>query len=188
MIELININKSYGDNQIYDNFSYCIKKNKITSIFGASGCGKTTLLRIIMKLEKPDSGEIIINNGEKYKLSAVFQEHRLLPWATAFDNVNLIVNNKEKSMYWLDNVGLSDAIGKYPSEMSGGMNQRVALARALAYDSGILIMDEPFRALDIVLKDKIIEFILNERNKRTVVLVTHEKDIIEEISDDIIYL
>lgn len=188
MIELININKSFGDNRIYNNFSYHIQKNKITSIFGASGCGKTTLLRIIMKLEKPDNGEVIINNGEKYKLSAVFQEHRLLPWATTFDNVNLIVNDKEKSLKWLDILGLNDAIGKYPSEMSGGMNQRVALARALAYDSDILIMDEPFRALDNVLKEKVIELTKNERNKRTVVLVTHEKDIIEEISDDIIYL
>lgn len=188
MIELINITKSFGDNIVLNNYSHNILKNKITSISGASGCGKTTLLRIIMNLEKPDSGDVIINNGNDCTISAIFQEHRLLPWLTAIENVDIMIDDKVKSMYWLDKVSLSDAVNKYPSELSGGMNQRVALARALAYDSDILIMDEPFRALDDELKNKIIDLVIAERRKRTVVLVTHEKDIIEQISDDIIYL
>ena len=184
MIELININKSFGANKVLSNFSYSIAENKITSISGTSGCGKTTLLRIIMKLEKPDSGEVICDGS----VSAVFQEHRLLPWSTAIENVDIAVNDIEKSMHWLEAVKLNDSVSKYPAELSGGMRQRVALARALAYDSDILIMDEPFHALDADLKEDMIKLVLNERKKRTVILVTHEKDIIERISDDIIYL
>jgi ABC-type nitrate/sulfonate/bicarbonate transport system, ATPase component len=184
MIELININKSFGDNKVLSNFSCNIRNNKITAISGASGCGKTTLLRIIMKLDKPDSGEVICDGN----ISAVFQEHRLLPWSTAIENVDVVVNNKQTSMKWLEAVKLDDSAYKYPSELSGGMRQRVALARALAYQSDILIMDEPFHALDEDLKNDMIGLVLNERGQRTVLLVTHEKDIIERISDDIIYL
>ena len=184
MIELININKSFGDNKVIRNFSCVIRDNKITAISGASGCGKTTLLRIIMKLDKPDSGEVIYDG----RISAVFQEHRLLPWATAIDNLNLIINYKDKSMRWLEAVELAESADKYPSELSGGMNQRIAFARALAYESDILIMDEPFQALDEDLKYRMVDLLKNEQNNRTVVLVTHEKDIIEKIADDVIYL
>lgn len=184
MVKLKNISKSFGDKKIIDNFSYNIKDNLITAISGVSGCGKTTLLRIIMKLEHPDSGELTVNGT----ISAVFQEHRLLPWFTAFENINVVINDTDKTFYWLDVMGLKNDSGKYPSEMSGGMNQRIALARALAYDSDILILDEPFRAFDEGLKDRVIELILKEKEKRTVIMVTHEKDIIGNLADDIIYL
>ena len=184
MIKLINISKSFGENIVLSDFSCNIQKNRITSISGTSGCGKTTLLRIIMKLDKPDSGEVICGGN----ISAVFQEHRLLPWSTAAENVDIVVHDMEKSLRLIESVKLSDSADKYPSELSGGMRQRVALARALAYESDILIMDEPFHALDEALKDDMIKLVLSERIKRTVILVTHEKDIIERISDDIIYL
>jgi ABC-type nitrate/sulfonate/bicarbonate transport system, ATPase component len=184
MIKIININKSFGDNKVIRDFSCTIPKNKITAISGASGCGKTTLLRIIMRLEQPDSGDVIYDG----KISAVFQEHRLLPWSTAIDNIDVIIGDREKSMKWLDAVELAESANKYPAELSGGMNQRIALARALAYDSDILIMDEPFQALDEELKNRMVNLLITERGKRTVVLVTHEKDIIEKISDNVIYL
>jgi len=181
MLELRKVCKSYGENQVIKNFSHVFAENKTTVITGPSGCGKTTLIRLIAGLEKPDSGEIITN---KKTFSMMFQENRLLPWLTAKQNIELVAEMDGI----LDKLELTDSADKYPAELSGGMNQRVALGRALAYKSDILILDEPFKALDEILLEKMINLILDEHGKRTIIIITHDNNIINRIADDKIHI
>lgn len=186
MIIIKDLYKYYGDKIIINNFTHTFQKNNTTVITGPSGCGKTTLLRIIMKFETYDSGKITINENKNYTISALFQEPRLFPWLTTLENVDLAVNDKEESMLWLNKLDLQDTYNKYPDEMSGGMNQRVAIARAFAFESDILILDEPLKALDDILINKIIDLIIEEHGKRTILIVTHNLEIISKISDEVV--
>ena len=140
------VRKQFGDRQVLTDASVRIASGERVCLFGASGCGKTTLLRIICGLEKPDVGRVEIPEGAR--LACHFQEDRLLPWRTVAENLTLVTGDAAASQAWLDKMQLSDAAGLYPDELSGGMRRRVSLARALAYDSDILILDEPLRELD----------------------------------------
>ena len=174
MIELKNLSHSFGQTPVLKNFDLTLKPGERLAIMGPSGCGKTTLLRIILDLTKPTSGTVrntFTNTG------IVFQEPRLLPWRTALENVNLVLGDGadtlESAAGYLAQVGLADAMDKFPAELSGGMQQRVALARALAMDGDCLILDEPFKAMDEALRWQIIELV--NKTRAAVLLITHDE-------------
>lgn len=149
-----------------------------TVVLGKSGCGKTTMLRLMAGLAPPSSGEIVMKGG--HSVGVVFQEPRLMPWLSVRKNVELVLDktsdNTDRIEEILRQVGLSYFENAVPSQLSGGMSQRVALARALAYEPEILLMDEPFGALDYFTRRKLQQdlALLVEQRGLTVVLVTHD--------------
>ena len=172
MIVIKNLKKSFDKNVIFDGFDLTLSDKGAYALSGPSGSGKTTLLRIISGLDTDYTGEV----GVAGKISYVFQENWLLPNLTAYENVFTVCGDKEKSLFLLGEVGLSDALDKYPSELSGGMNRRVAIARALAYPHDILLLDEPFTALDADIKDKIINLIKEREKDKLLLIITHDPD------------
>ena len=136
--------------EVLRNVQAVFPQNSISVILGKSGCGKTTLLRILANLESYDQGEISMDRDEK--ISFVFQEPRLMPWLSVFQNITFGLRKEkidlEKIEELMNLIGLKKFEKAYPHQLSGGMQQRVALARALAYDPSIILMDEPFAALD----------------------------------------
>lgn len=177
-----NINCKYGEKVIYENFNINFDDNKINCIIGKSGCGKTTLLNSISeKLLK-----------ENRNISYVFQNDSLVPWMNIYNNLKIVVKKylKGKEMQSqidtiLGSVGLSEFKHYYPCQLSGGMKQRVNLARALIGDPEIILMDEPFKSLDIKCKQNIIEIVrkINLEKKTTIILVTHDKEEIEKLAN-----
>lgn len=164
-------------------------------ILGQSGCGKSTLLRLLAGLEKPDKGEILVEGkkieGAGLDRGVVFQDYGLFPWKTAGKNIMLAIKKrypkmsskeaKELTMESLEKVGLSrEVFDKLPKELSGGMKQRCAIARAFSLDSPILLMDEPFGALDAVtrsnLQDMLLDLWSKDKEKKTIFFVTHDVD------------
>lgn len=194
MIALNNINISYGNLKVLENFSISLEKGKVHCIFGASGCGKTTLLNAITGINKIESGEKLSLDNKKF--SYVFQEDRLLPWATALENVLFVLRDrycdeeaKQIAEKYLNIVGLGKFINAYPSELSGGMQRRVSFARALSYRGEVFILDEPFKGLDFKLKTELINYLLESDIKENsyIVFVTH--DMQEALSfSDYIYM
>ena len=177
------ISKSFSGLNLYRDFNVKFRDSQITGILGPSGCGKTTLLNMITGNVRPDSGEIL---GFKDKrVSAVFQEPRLLPWKTVTGNIDFVLKDlfsrEERNQIiarLLKMVSLDGFANYYPKELSSGMKQRVAIARALAYPSEILLLDEPFRALDLKLKVSLIRSLraLWNTDQKTVIFVTHDVD------------
>ena len=194
MIALNNINISYGNLKVLENFSISLEKGKVHCIFGASGCGKTTLLNALTCINKIELGEKL--NLDNKKFSYVFQEDRLLPWATALENVLFVLRDrycdeeaKQIAEKYLNIVGLGKFINAYPSELSGGMQRRVSFARALSYRGEVFILDEPFKGLDFKLKTELINYLIESDIKENsyIVFVTH--DMQEALSfSDYIYM
>ena len=172
MIILKNISKSYGGKAVLDNVNIEIPGSGVFGIFGASGQGKTALIRLLCGLEKPDGGEII--GSDSMNFSVVFQEDRLFPSLTALGNVSL-VSDETTARRLLDLVGLHGSEDKYPDELSGGMSRRVAIARALAYGGDALILDEPFKGLEAELKEHIGKLISEYAQTKPVIIVTHDE-------------
>lgn len=174
MLRLSEISHSYGDHLVLQNKNLTLLPGQRLAIMGPSGCGKTTLLRIALGLLEPTSGRV---ENTFRKTTVVFQEPRLLPWRTAMENVNLVLGDGKTTLdtarKYLAQVNLSDAADKYPRELSGGMQQRVAVARALAAEGDLLILDEPFKAMDEVLREQIIRLVA--QTEAAVLLVTHEE-------------
>lgn len=185
-IELVNICKKYGEIEVLNNLNMSFPKDKITVITGPSGVGKTTLLNIISGLDTEYKGNIIWHDNISNKnFSYIFQEDRLIPWLTVYENIAFILKSqldKDQMKKVIDTnlklVKLYDNRNMLPETLSGGMKRRAALARAFAYESNLLLMDEPFKGLDNNLKKEIIKEFLKiwNDNKRTVILVTHDKD------------
>ena len=180
-LQIEHLYKSFQETTIFKDFNLEIKKNTISCILGPSGCGKTTLLSIIGKTIKPDSG--ILNGFDNKTLSYIFQEPRLLPWKTVCDNISFVLNKtidpkqkNEITLKYLNLVELNNFANHYPASLSGGMKQRVAIARAFAYPSDIILMDEPLKALDLKLKLNLIKAFRKiwTTDKRTVIFVTHD--------------
>jgi NitT/TauT family transport system ATP-binding protein len=180
------------------NISFEIKDHEFVSIVGPSGCGKTTLLRIVAGLIKPDQGQVIYSDHTLPTTALVFQGQGLLPWLTVMDNIGLglelkkvpSAERKEKVLAFMQRVKLDGFQNYYPHELSGGMRQRVALARAFLTNPDILLMDEPFGALDaqtrIILQEELLNLWRVERN--TVLFVTHDIDEAILLGDRVIVL
>jgi NitT/TauT family transport system ATP-binding protein len=181
IISIKNLSFGFGEKLLFNNFSLEMDDRGPTALLGASGCGKTTLLRLIAGLLEPTDPHSVIERGGD--VSFVFQESRLLPWYTALENVSLPLERsmgraaaRSRALEFLRRVSLEDKAGAYPSELSGGQAQRVSFARAFAYPAPIILMDEPFQALDIPLRIQLMETArsLLEQEKRLAVLVTHD--------------
>ena len=175
MLKLTDISHSYGEHKVLEQKSLSVSPGQRIALMGPSGCGKTTLLRIAMDLLKPSEGTA---ENTFRKTVAVFQEPRLLPWRTAAENVNLVLSDGpktlEKAKGYLALLGLSEAADKYPGELSGGMQQRVAIARALAMEADLLVLDEPFKAMDEALQKQVMALV--NQTEAAILLVTHEEE------------
>ena len=175
MVKLTGITHAYDGNTVLQNQDLTLLPGQRTALMGPSGVGKTTLLRIVLGLLKPDGGTV---ENTFRKTAAVFQEPRLLPWRTAAENVNLVLGDTRGTMdaarRKLAQLGLAGAADKYPVELSGGMRQRVAIARALVMEADLLVLDEPFKAMDEDLRQQVIALV-SETNA-AILLVTHEPE------------
>lgn len=169
--------KTFDDNEVLKNVNITLKDNSIYCLMGASGIGKTTLLRILMGLEHADSGSM---SGIDIKsISCMFQEDRLIPYLSAIDNVRIVLrgkNNREEVRNNLLSILPDDSLDMPVSSLSGGMKRRVALARALSYPGKLIILDEPFTGLDKDTKLNVIDYILKMRNNRTLIIATNGTD------------
>lgn len=184
---------NYGDTEILKDINLEVREGEFIVFMGPSGSGKSTFLRLLADLAKPKSGEIRIDqklvSEEPIDCAVVFQDYSLFPWLTAEENLVLALKQKLKNTKtkkelqklaaeYLTLVQLGHAIKKYPGEMSGGMRQRAAIARALSVGSELMLMDEPFGALDPITRIQLQELILqiNRDQKRTIVFVTHDAE------------
>ena len=184
MISIENISFSYGEKKVLDSFSLKIDKSSRICILGESGCGKTTLLRLILGLEKPQSG--IIKRDGALRPSAVFQENRLLPFKTVLQNITLIGSDEKTALAHLKALGLEAAADSLPAELSGGMQRRAAIARALSADYDYLVLDEPFTGLDEENTLYAARHISQSVSDRALILVTHSKKEAEMLGAEII--
>lgn len=171
-IELKSVSKSYGQTVILQQINLRLPAKGIVGVSGPSGCGKTTLLHLLAGLQMPDHG--IISDLSSSEVSMVFQEDRLLPWLSTGDNLNLIINDQVKTNLWLERMQLADKAAEFPEQLSGGMKRRIALARGLAYPSRLLLLDEPFKGLDLKLKRQLYPYLRQDAENRLVILVTHD--------------
>jgi NitT/TauT family transport system ATP-binding protein len=180
-IRIEQLGKRFGTGPlVLDDVNLSIETGEFVCLLGASGCGKSTLLNLIAGLDRPTTGTIDV---PAEGAAVMFQESALMPWLTARQNVELALRlrgvpraaRRTEALELLDTVNLADAAEKRPHELSGGMRQRVALARALAQDRPVLLMDEPFAALDAITRDLLHEELERvwRRTGRTIVFVTH---------------
>lgn len=176
-----NVSKKFGEKQVLSDFSFEFPHGSVTAIMGESGCGKTTLLRIIAGLENADSGEI--SGVDTSKVAFLFQEDRLFPWLTARQNVEAVIKDKARlslAAEILCELGLQNELDTYPVQLSGGMCRRVAIARALAYDFDLLILDEALRGLDEKNIENTVSVIKKYAKDKTIISVTHSPSSLEE--------
>lgn len=194
-IELSRLSKSYQELSVFADFSLTFAEKKVSAILGPSGCGKTTLLDLIAGTLAPDRGSI--SGVEGRRIGYVFQEPRLLPWLTVRGNIEFVLREifgeaerREIVERWLTLVGLEEFSGYYPAALSGGMRQRVAIARAFAVPSTLLLLDEPFQALDLKRTLSLIEVFdsLWRIDRRTTIFVTHDLREALLLADDLFVL
>lgn len=173
MIGLKNVYKSYGERKVFSDLSIEFEPNRITAILGGSGVGKTTILRLLSGLTDPDSGEVFGANP----VSFVFQEDRLAPHLTVNQNLELVLGKGDYSDALAD-VGLEGRGNDYPKSLSGGMARRLCFLRACLFPSELILLDEPFKGLDLKLKYAVMDAFLDlwKKNPRTAVLVTHDPE------------
>lgn len=195
IIEFRNVKKSYGDKRVLDGFHLSIERGEFLTMIGSSGCGKTTVLKMVNGLIKPDKGEILIN-GEKIcelneiqlrrRIGYAIQGSVLFPHMTVEQNIAYVPDLFKKKdpkkikaavSQWMRLVGLGDELReRYPSELSGGQQQRVGIARALAASPEILLMDEPFGAVDEITRGQLQEELkkIHQQTELTILFVTHD--------------
>ncbi len=197
-----NVSKNYGEVEALQNLSLEFPRGQLTSLLGPSGCGKTTLLKIIAGLLEPTSGEVEVNGnpvtGPGPNRAFVFQDFALLPWASVIRNVAFglelrgVAKSEREAIAekYINAVGLTGFETSYPHELSGGMRQRVGLARALSVDAKVLLMDEPFSAVDEQTRRKFQEDLLAlvQNENKTFLFVTHSIEEAVYVSDQIAIL
>lgn len=198
MLAIENVTRTFDNGAGFKNIDLTVNKGEIIGILGTSGCGKSTLLRVLSGLDQGYKGTIKINNealtSVHEKIGMVFQEPRLMQWLTVTENVGFGLKDrterKKKAQQYIQSVGLSGFEKLYPKDLSGGMAQRVAIARALVSAPEILLLDEPFSALDAFTKMKLQDLLLSIWNeyKTTFVLVTHDIDEALYLCDRILIL
>lgn len=172
MISIKGLCFAYGEKSVFNNFSLNVEGGERICLFGESGCGKTTLLRLLLGLEAPAVGTVFTDGMQ---MSAVFQEDRLLPFKTVLQNITLIGAESGEALFHLKALGIAEAAGKYPFELSGGMSRRAAIARALSAKYNCLILDEPFTGLDEENIRLAAAHISESLGKRNLVAVTHSE-------------
>lgn len=184
MIEIKNFSKSYQSVKVFENFSLRLEEGKITCILGESGSGKTTLLNAVAGLTD------YCGSIPKLRCSYIFQSPRLVPNLTVYGNLKLVCGDDSKIFAMLEKVHLSDRAKSYPVNLSGGQAQRVAIARAFLFESEVILMDEPFSALDLKLKKEMTElfFEIWREDKRTALFVTHDVDEAVSVAQRIIVI
>src|ERR1700733_14823039 len=199
-LELVALNKAYGERRVVDTLSLALPKGELLTLLGPSGCGKTTVLRIIAGFTKPDTGDVLIDGDivtglapEKRPTSIMFQSYALFPHMTVFENIAFglraraekrgKIRNRVNEM--IEVVGLRTHADHYPSQLSGGQKQRAALARSLIIEPKVLLLDEPFAALDQALREYMqIELRkLQQSLGTTMVVVTHDQNEAQILSD-----
>ena len=202
-VELKNINKNFGDYKASDNVNFGVEKGKLIGLLGPSGSGKTTILRMIVGLETPDSGDIIIDGVRVNDLAAskrgigfVFQNYALFRYMTVYDNIAFGLRVQKADKKKIDErvreliklIGLEGLEKRYPSQLSGGQRQRVAFARALAPNPQLLLLDEPFAAIDAKVRKELRSWLreMIEKLGVTSIFVTHDQDEAIEVADEII--
>lgn len=209
MIKVENLSKRYGEIQAVNNISFEVPAGKIAAIIGTSGCGKSTTLKMINRLEDPTLGSISINSENslasdkiiwRRKIGYVTQNAGLLPHLTIKDNISLLssvlkkpkkeINDRVKELMELVNLDYDTYKDKYPKHISGGQKQRVGIARALMEDPPIMLMDEPFGALDPITRNSIHEefLSLNQKLHKTILMITHDMDEAIKLSDHLILM
>ncbi|MEJ5229213.1 ABC transporter ATP-binding protein [Pseudothermotoga sp. U03pept] len=173
VLELTNVCKDFGKLKVLKDITLTVCEGESVAIVGKSGCGKTTLLRIIASLESPSCGEV---KREFQRIGYVFQEDRLIPWCTAYENLFFVCEEDEKILDVLRLVGLESFKDYKPRKLSGGMRQRLNLARAIVTNPGLILFDEPFQSLDLVTKSKLIDDlrVILKKVGTTYILVTHD--------------
>jgi len=204
LVKKFPINNGKEELTVFKNINFTINKGEFVSIIGHSGCGKSTVLNSLSGLDMPTEGEITMLNepisGPSLDRGVIFQNHSLLPWLSALKNITMAISCKykelpkskveEKAKYFLNMVGLNDAMDKKPSELSGGMKQRVGIARAFSIEPSLLLMDEPFGALDALtrgkLQDQLVE--ICDKTKQTTFMITHDIDEAILLSDKILLM
>ena len=204
MLEIQSLNKSFATTagKVLDDFDLSLKPGEFVSLIGPSGCGKTTALRIVAGLLEQSSGKVTIDGqvstGPSRNKAIVFQHFNLFPWRTAIDNIAYGLEMQkvpkaermQTAREYLDLVGLSNSANKYPAELSGGMRQRIGIARALAIHPKLLLMDEPFGALDALTREHLqgqLARICQER-QLTTLFVTHSIDEAIYLSDRVVVM
>lgn len=213
MIKVTNLHKSFGELAVLKGIDFQADTGEVIVIIGPSGMGKSTFLRCINYIERPEKGIIEIDNVKvdaekctekeikqlRLKTSMVFQNYNIFKNKTVIENVMLPMTSvqkiekgiaKEKALQYLDQVGLLDKVNEYPSRLSGGQQQRVGIARAMAVNPKLILLDEPTSSLDPELVLGILDILRNLANehKRTMIIVTHEMSFAKEIADRIIFM
>jgi sulfonate transport system ATP-binding protein len=199
MLVIENVSRTFANGETgFKNINLTVKKGEIIGILGTSGCGKSTLLRVLSGLDDGYTGTVKIDGNivrsVHEKIGIIFQEPRLLPWLNVIDNVAFGLKShdqkKEKAKEYISSVGLAGFENHYPKDLSGGMAQRVAIARALITAPEILLLDEPFSALDAFTKMQLQDLLLSiwEKYQSTMLLVTHDVDEALYLCDRIIIL
>ncbi len=172
---LCNVTASYDEQVVLRNFSAEIPKGEVTVLMGSSGCGKTTLLRLLMGLKKPDSGKL--EGAGAYRCAVVFQEDRLCETLSAVQNIALVSKDVPQIRAHLTALGVDESEQDKPvRELSGGQRRRVALVRAVLFGSDFLVLDEPFKGLDEETREKAMRYTLAHQGTRGVILVTHDAE------------
>lgn len=189
VISVKHLQKSYGAQRVLDDVTFTVTDEQITCVMAPSGIGKTTLLRILMGLEQPDSGTVSLPSNCRW--AAVFQEDRLLEHLDAMENLKFVLGNDidltdAKSL--LEDLGLTELEGKLVRDYSGGMKRRLALARALLAPADALALDEPFSGLDEDNREKAIDCIRRRAEGKPVLLVTHNEDDVAGLNAKLIRL
>ncbi|WP_067799614.1 ABC transporter ATP-binding protein [Actinomadura formosensis] len=204
MLEITGLGHAYGAHRVLEGIDLEVGEGELVTIVGPSGCGKSTLLRCLAGLMAPGEGKVVLNGtpvtGVPDDLAVVFQDYSrsLMPWLTVRDNVALPLRRRglgrserrAGAAEALASVGLGDAAGKYPWQLSGGMQQRVSIARALAYRPSLLLMDEPFGSVDAQTREDLEDLVLRVHRSEgvTILLVTHDIDESVYLGDRVVVL